>query len=178
MAPEPIPQESAQSSDPALADALRRISELEEEVRALQLSLDVSGSIDPRTGLANRNGMVDAIEERRRWLEREGEPFTVMLVLLPAAVDGPHVAALLQAALRDVDRVASWDEWVLGAVLPGLTEENFDVVAGRVRRGLLLAQILPERVVFGVSADTPADQMLRAMEADADIAPGMTITNL
>jgi len=170
------PQPRDVPSDP-LDEALRRITELEEEVRALQLSLDVTGSIDQRTGLPNRNALIDAIEERRRWLEREGEPFSVMQVLLAERTDGPHAAALVQAALRDVDRVASWGEWVMAAVLPGLVEEHFEVVAGRVRRSLEVAQITPDRVVFGVSENYPADRLLRAMEADADIAPGTTIVN-
>ena len=171
------PERRNDSPDP-LEEALRRISELEDEVRALQLSLDVTGSIDQRTGLPNRNALIDAIEERRRWLEREGEPFSVMQVLLPAEVDGAHAAALVQAALRDVDRVATWEEWTIGAVLPGLVEEHFGVVAARVRRSLEVAQITPLRVVFGVSATYPVDQLLRAMEADADIAPGTLIVNL
>lgn len=158
-----------------LNHARRRISELESEVRVLRLSLDVSGTIDLRTGMANRNGMIDAIHERRRWLQRTGEPFSVMLTAFPASADGAHVAGLLQAGVRAIDRMASWDEWVFGAVLPGLTEDGFEAVASRLRRTLLLARVMPERVVFGVPRGAPADQVLRALEAGSDISQGLKI---
>ena len=164
--------------DKRLADARSKIDELEDEVRALRLALDVTGSIDQRTGMPNRNALIDAIEERRGWLARDNDPYGVMLVLLPSNIDGPHVGALVHAVLRGVDRVASWGEWVFGAVLPGLVEDDLDGIASRVRRSLELARVTPDRVVSGFSADYPADQMLRAMVSNADIAPGTVIVDV
>ena len=158
-----------------LTDALTRISDLEEEVRVLRLALDVTGSIDQHTGLGNRNALMDAIEDRRQWSERNDDPFGVLIVELPAETDGPHAGALVRSALRGVDRVSSWGTWVIGAALPGLTPDHVDAVGDRIRRSLELAEIPPDRIVFGFSDRYPPDLLLRGMESGADIAPGALI---
>jgi GGDEF domain-containing protein len=158
-----------------LRAAHRRIAELEDEVRTLRLALDVSSSIDARTGLGNRNAIVDAIEDRSRWLERTDEPFGVAVLMFDHDVDGAHVAAMMQAALRGVDSVASWGEWVVGAVLPSLTIDSVDVVDGRIRSALGAAGVTPVRVAYGFPGDYPTDMLLRGLELGVDHAPGTTI---
>lgn len=158
-----------------LRAAHRRIAELEDKIRTLRLALDVSSSIDTRTGLGNRNAMVDAIEDRCRWLERTEEPFGVVVAMFDHDVDGAHVAALMQAGLRGVDSVASWGEWVVGVVLPSLTFESVDVVDGRIRQVLDAAGVEAVRFAYGFPGDYSTDMLLRGLELGADHAPGTTI---
>jgi len=158
-----------------LSAAHRRIAELEDEVRSLRLALDVSSSLDARTGLGNRNAILDAIEDRSRWLARDDEPFGVVVMMFDHQVDGAHTAAMLQAGLRSVDSVASWGEWVIGAVLPSLTIDSIDVVDGRVRQALVAAGVEPVRVAYGFPGAYSTELLLRALELGAAEVPEATI---
>jgi diguanylate cyclase (GGDEF)-like protein len=130
-----------------------RIGALEAELEAirahvaeLQLQLEVLSATDPLTGLANRAGMADHVEQALHRLARTGEPFAVMSIGIDAleavlATHGElahsaavaHVAALLAAGLRAVDRVGRTE---VAAFLVGLAELTADrafVVERRVR---------------------------------------------
>ncbi len=158
-----------------LIAAHRQIAELEEEVRSLRLTLDVSSSLDVRTGLGNRNAILDSIEDRSRWLERNDEPFGVVVVMFDHHVDGAHIAAMMQAGLRGVDSVASWGEWVIGAVLPSLTIDSIDVVDQRIREALEASGVEPVRVAYGFPGDYPSEMLLRALELGSKEVPAATI---
>lgn len=158
-----------------LREAHRRIAELEDEVRSLRLALDVSSTLDTRTGLGNRNAILDAIEDRSRWLERNEEPFGVVVVMFDHHVDGAHIAAMMQAGLRGVDSVASWGEWVIGAVLPSLTIDSIDVVDARIREALAACGVTPVRVAYGFPGAYPSEMLLRALELGSAEVPGATI---
>jgi diguanylate cyclase (GGDEF)-like protein len=155
-----IPDEHAIDPDQrpeALADALARISELEQrldeavvEVGVLRLQLDMLSSTDTLTGLPNEHGIVEALEKAAARSERSQEPFGLLAIDLPtaeriAAASGAeiledafrHGGALVAAGLRRLDTVGRTDGGGFMAVLPMLSREGVDVVLGRIERLLL-----------------------------------------
>jgi len=69
-------------------DTLRnRLQEREDELRNLRLSLDVLTPVDLATGLLNRNGLLEAIENAARWMERRREQFGVVAIMVPGIQD-------------------------------------------------------------------------------------------
>ena len=135
---------------------MERIAELEAELAAhrqelgeLRLQLDILATIDPTTGLLNRNGILDAVDAAARRQGRTGEPFGRLLISIPElrrilAVEGEvlyvdvlrDVAALVTAALRDMDRVGRVDDMTLLALLPWVGDDGMPQVRSRLERVL------------------------------------------
>lgn len=132
-----------------MEELLRRRTE---EVGLLRLQLDTLSTTDGITGLLNRNGIVDAIETALQRLHRFGEPFAVICVVLPVLreVLGAHpaetedvlrhVAALLRAALRQLDRVGRLDETTFLAVMSAVGTTTYEAPLRRLRS---ILQALP-----------------------------------
>jgi len=138
---------------------VEQIARLEEELSArrrelgeMRLQLDVLSTIDPITGLLNRNGILDAVDAAARRQIRTGEPFGLLLATIPelrrirTAEPEPiyvdvvrDVAALVTAALRDMDRVGRVDDMTLLAVLPWVGEDGMPSVRARLE-GVLLGR--------------------------------------
>jgi GGDEF domain-containing protein len=134
----------------------RRVEELEAELEALMVTLEVVGTLDIDSGILNRTGILDALERGQKWLARRGDIYGLLVVHFPAldpsVVDGPdavefrtHVAATMGAAVREVDSVGRIDNSSFGAVLADVNPGAIEVVADRMRA-------LLERL----SATTPA----------------------
>jgi GGDEF domain-containing protein len=126
----------------------RRLNDADEEIGSLRLQLDVLSTIDPPTGLLNRNGLLDALDVALMRLERQREPFALMLIRLPEMTDiarhhpgsfgeaSRHVTALFTAGLRALDRTARLSLEVFAGVLALTIESD---VPGIIRRlGTLL----------------------------------------
>src|SRR3990172_12659883 len=89
-----------------------RLQEREDELRNLRLSLDVLTPVDLATGLLNRNGLLEAIENAARWMERRREQFGGGAIMVPGIQDLAddmaranairHLGASLAAAVRAV----------------------------------------------------------------------------
>jgi GGDEF domain-containing protein len=115
------------------------------EVGELRLQLDVLATIDPITGLLNRNGILDAVDAAARRQTRIGEPFGLLLMAVPALrrirrEDGDliyfdtlrDVGALASAALGDMDRLGRVDDMTLLGVLPWVGEDGLPSVRTRI----------------------------------------------
>lgn len=103
----------------------------------LQHALETMTTVDPVTGVRNRLGILQSIEGALQWNAREGTPFGVMAVWVPALSEVTrheartvgeeamaHVAAVVSAGLRAVDRVGLWDDALFLVVLAKLTDEK------------------------------------------------------
>jgi GGDEF domain-containing protein len=121
------------------------IARLQEEIGFLRLQLDAFSTVDPDTGALNRNGLIDAMEAALQRIDRLGEPFALSGVLLAGmseadASDGGdrrelvrHVAAVIQASVRALDRVARLDERTLAVLSPGIPCEDRAIQLDRIR---------------------------------------------
>ncbi len=162
------------------------------ELREAELQLAVLGGVDGATGLPNRRGVIDAIEASANRLDRTGEGFAVLHLSVPALAElGPdlgegvrHVASLLRATLRGVDRVGRFTDTAFAAVLAQADAAGVHVVAERV--GTVLAS-LPLRtsagevvltsgfaaVVVAARPAPPVDEIVEALvEAAGRVVPG------
>ncbi len=134
---------------------LRRLTE---EIGFLRLQLDTLTTIDPTTGLLNRNGFVEAIEMALQRLDRLAEPFALTGVYLPGLPElmapdpdrAPevlrHVAALLAACVRSLDRVARLDERTFAVIAPTVSRRDHLVQLNRIRSVLTAAAVVPEEL--------------------------------
>lgn len=151
---------------------LRHLQEQLEEYRRrngeLRLALETLTTIDPTSGVRNRLGILQSMEGALQWNSREALAFGVVVVELPslgelrrredhALVEEAiaHVAAVISAGLRDVDRVGRWNEDVFVIVLAKLDGNGVRPVAAR------LASMLSAVPIHGV-------------EGIYDLAPKMT----
>lgn len=111
----------------------------------LRLALETLTTIDPVTGVRNRYGIIQSIEGALQWNAREGTPFGVMAVGVPELADivsreptdlaeeaMAHVAAVLSAGLRAVDRVGRWSDALFLIVLAKLEEGGASTVSTRL----------------------------------------------
>ncbi len=134
--------------------ALERINGLQTELEAcrseigtLKLQLDILATTDAITGLPNAHGMMELIEDAGHRMYRTGEPFAVMMIRVPELEglhhDGDrdcyreavrHAAALIVAALRQVDKVGRLDTATFVATLPALTAAGADGVLDRLTK--------------------------------------------
>ena len=141
----------------------RRVSELERalidargEISRLELQLHVLTSTDALTGLANRNGILDSVQSAVARRVRMGEPFAVLGFRFPQLAGLgdehhpddyeeaiQHLAALLAAGLRNVDRVGRLDEETFVVVLTNINASNIPIV---VDRTLASVRALPHSV--------------------------------
>lgn len=130
----------------------RLLVEREEEIRKLRLALDVLSPVDPISGMINRNGVIDAIEDALNWLVRRSERFAILTVEVPdlarVHADGngehrslhQHLEAVLTATVRRVDRVGYLDHVSYAAVLREFKSEGSTTVIERVRSILRVEQ--------------------------------------
>lgn len=141
-----------QPGDPPAENMESRLTDLQEQIEEyrrrsgeLRLALETLTTVDPVTGVRNRYGIVQSIEGALQWNAREGTPFGVMAVSVPELgeiVDGEpvalaeeamaHVAAVLSAGLRAVDRVGRWSDTIFLVVLAKLEETGTTRISTRL----------------------------------------------
>lgn len=139
----PTVTSAVESETESLSD---RVVALEGENAGLRLQLAVFAATDAVTGLANRIGLLDAIEMASYRLVRMKEPFAVVVSRFPqlsAIVDDDEhleairdLAGVLAAGLRDVDRVGRLDPTTFVSVLANIPFEHVETVLGRSRASL------------------------------------------
>jgi GGDEF domain-containing protein len=151
---------AAGGADPSYL--VRRIRQLEAELRRrtqelgmLRLQLEVFSTVDPVTGLLNRNGIDDALGMALERLRRLREPFAAIGLdlpgLRPLAEADPgageenarHVAALLRGSLRAIDRVGRLDDVTFAVICPLIGRAEY-------RPPLARLQSLMTAVPFGI----------------------------
>lgn len=126
------------------ADLERILIERDEEIRQLRLALDVLSPIDPSTGMLNRNGVIDAIQDALNWLIRRNDAFAIMTIEIPGLADlrngsaeehqamHQHLEAVLAATLRRVDKVGHLDHVTYAAVLREFRTQGSPVLIDRL----------------------------------------------
>lgn len=141
---------------------IRRVRQLEEQLRRrtqelgmLRLQLAVLSTVDPVTGLLNRNGVGDALEIALERLHRLEEPFAAIGLALPGLrplaeaepgageENARHVAALLRGGLRAIDRVGRLDDVTFVVICPLIGRAEY-------RPPLARLQSLMTAVPFGI----------------------------
>ena len=133
---------------------LDRMTALEGENAGLRLQLAIFATTDSVTGLANRIGLLDAIEMASSRLVRMKEPFAVVVMRFPQLMtiedDEEHLeairdlAALLAGGLRDVDRVGRIDSTTFVSVLANIPFEHVETVLARSRSSLRAMSLAAE----------------------------------
>ncbi len=148
-----------------------------------------SSRFDELTGLLNRRAMQESLEDQLQRSRRLGETFSVLMldadhfkaindVQGHAAGDRAlqHLATLLAAQMRDIDRVSRWGGEEFVVLLPGAGFAQAHDVAERLRERV---QSLPPRwqdqpvpltLSAGVSEWGGADDQLDTLLARADAA--------
>lgn len=157
------------------AGLIRRIASLEEENAELRLQLAVLASTDAATGLANRIGLLDAVEMATYRLARMQEPFAVVLLRFPqldALTDDDEyleairdIGSLLAGGVRSVDRVGRIESSTFVSVLANIPFEHVDVVLARTKESLSAVA-----ASAGVAGDRIAPQVLAVSLTDASSA--------
>ncbi len=164
----------------------RRVGELEVENAELRLQLAVLGATDPATGLANRIGLLDAIEMATYRLERMNEPFAVVLLSFPQLEQILQddvrleairdVGSVLAAGVRAVDKVGRMESSTFISVLANIPRDSVDVVLGRTRESLnavgdkVMPRILAVSLGDSASALAAGDLLDRCQELINDDA--------
>lgn len=161
-----------------------QLAECRQVIGELRLALDATSSIDPITGLLNRNGLIDAVRRAQDWLVRHHQPFGVALVSIPSlAATGServhwaglirHTGAILAGALRAVDEVGRLDDHSFVVVFRPLLPEHIPPLTLRIREALRGSSELDDtesarpRLVFILVADGPspeADLILNTLD--------------
>lgn len=183
-------------SDSPLETMESRLNALHEQIEGyrrrssdLGLTLETLTTVDPVTGVRNRFGITQSIEGALQWNAREGTPFGVAAVSVPRLTEivrresddlaeeaMAHVAAVLSAGLRAVDRVGRWSDALFFVVLAKLGAEEGAVTVSR-RLGSMLSAVpfrtgsqeyhlVPELVIALVAqrSATRANDILRRLE--------------
>ncbi|NND83584.1 MAG: GGDEF domain-containing protein [Acidimicrobiia bacterium] len=161
-------------------EAAKRIEHLEAllahrdaEVAELRLSLEVFSSIDTRTGLPNLNAVVDALLAAVDVLRRHGEAFSVIGVRFPklseaATVESVrHLGAVVEAALREIDRVGILSPESFIAIARDCDDTGAAALIERLGSALGAGQV-PEGV------ETPMYSSM-SMEKSGEIRPDIVI---
>lgn len=118
---------------------------MEEEINKLRAECETFATVDPATGLANRAGVIDALERADRWLQRRGDVYGLLLVELPDlgtigdADAVRHIGATIGAGVREVDEVGRLDDTTFSVVLFDPAPGTVKLVADRVREILRVA---------------------------------------
>ncbi len=121
----------------------QKLEEAETSLAQLRLVMDGVGTVDLSTGINNRNGVLEAIERGRRWMNRRGDMFGVIVVRfmnMPVIdLDIPdhvelvkHLAATIGAGVREVDDVGRLDDMSFAIVLADVKPGAISVVVDRV----------------------------------------------
>lgn len=132
----------------------------ERRIAELSLALDVVSMLDARTGAESRNALLRCVELANARAVRHGDPFSLVVVRLPADADAPHIVALLMASTRRTDVVASWGSWYVAVLLDRVGRDSWEVPWNRLERHV---PAVAGRVVHG-DGTTPADELV----ADAE----------
>lgn len=133
------------SSDPS--ELRHRLDETRAELERLQLTLEVVGTMDLDAGILNRNGVLEAIDRGRRWMERRGDIYGLVVVEIPGLeISTPptaedvellrHLAATFAAGVREVDEVGRTGPTTFAAVLQDVRPDSVQIVVDRLS-GLL-----------------------------------------
>lgn len=131
----------------AMADAIRtHTEELEAKVRARTEELDRLASVDALTGLSNRRGTAELLEQARERARREHTPYGLIYLDIDwfkqindtqghAAGDAAlvEVARLLKLNLRSYDHAGRWggDEFIV--ILSPCDAHTLEKIAERIR---------------------------------------------
>ena len=158
-----------------MAEAIRsNTHELEERVRERTEALQAVAVRDVLTGLINRRGMQERLEEQIQRATREGKPFGLIWLDLDqfkqlndaqghAAGDQAliQVAEVLQSGLRPYDRASRWggDEFLV--LLSPCDQPTLVLVAERLRREVAAIEVegMPVTVSVGASLTVPGDDL-------------------
>ena len=136
-----------------------QLDEMRAQVGELELALAVTSLVDARTGMASRNALLDVTQRELHRQSRYGQPVGVLVCRLSPADDAAHVSAVMQALVRSIDQVATWDEWCVGVLLDNLTPDLVPVVWER------LADHVPGSACFAFpQGPVTADELLVAAE--------------
>jgi len=162
------------ATKPGVEALQSRLSTLEDENAALRLQLAVFAATDPATGLANRIGLLDAVEMACYRLARMAEPFAVVVTSFGQldGIDDPEehleavrdLGAMLAAGLRNVDRVGRIDASSFVSVLANIPFEHIDTVVSRTRASLRAMSTAAE-----VAADTIDARVIALSVTDGDV---------
>lgn len=125
-----------------------RLQEAESSLAQLRMVMDVVGTVDLTTGVNNRNGVLEAVERARRWMNRRGDMFGVVVVRfsrmrmldLTIAEDVElvrHLAAGIGAGFREVDDIGRLDDTSFAGILADIKPGSISVVVDRVSHHLL-----------------------------------------
>lgn len=128
---------------PSAEELARLLDQRDEELRRLRLALDVLSPIDPQTGMLNRNGIIDAIQDGLNWLIRRNDSFAIMIIDMSGLAEigdederrllHQHLEAVLAATLRRVDKVGNLGPHSFGAILREFKTEGSPVLIDRLR---------------------------------------------
>lgn len=152
----------------------KELAACREALVAARVELEVLGAVDGASGLPNRRGVIDAIESAGERLDRTGEGYSVLHVSVPALgalqpadhLEGVrHVAALLTAALRGVDRIGRFDDSSFVAILAESGAAGAAVVARR------LSSVLGSLPLRTSAGEVPVELTFAAVVAGARPAP-------
>ncbi|MGH2806156.1 MAG: GGDEF domain-containing protein [Actinomycetota bacterium] len=124
-------------------DLHRVLKERDEEIGKLRLQLDALSTIDSVTGLLSTKGALDAIEVSLLRLDRQSEPFGVLVFRMPGLdallkgddVSGDvlrHFAALFSTGLRELDRKARVATDTFAAIMPFVTSVDMPAIIHRL----------------------------------------------
>lgn len=144
---------------------------------------------DALTGLLNRGAMDELLSTEARRAARLGEPFCVLMVDVDHFkaindVDGhaagdralQHLATLLGAQMRDIDRVGRWGGEEFVVLMPATRLEDAASLAERLRGRAEAMPLrwhereLPVTLSIGVAQWHPADETHAALLLRADAA--------
>jgi diguanylate cyclase (GGDEF)-like protein len=158
-------------------------------ISGLVADLRSSSRRDGLTGLMNRRALDEALADEEHRAQRLEAPFAVLMVDADhfksindcfghAAGDRAlqHLAALMAAQMRDIDRLGRYGGEEFLVLLPGTDLPQAEVVAGRLRERVeavpLMWQQAPLKltVSIGIAAWAGADDALASVLARADAA--------
>lgn len=114
-----------------------------DELERLKLTLEVVGTTDLDAGILNRTGVLESLERSRRWMDRRGDIYGLLVVrfptLRPLDTSVPedlelvqHLSATIAAGVREVDEVGRIDGLTYASTLADLKPGTIHVVAERV----------------------------------------------
>lgn len=114
-----------------------------DQLDRLKLTLEVVGTTDLDAGILNRTGILESLERGRRWMQRRGDIYGLVVARFPMLrpLDASniadleliqHLAATIGAGVREVDEVGRLDELTYAATLQDLKPGTVRVVVDRV----------------------------------------------
>jgi diguanylate cyclase (GGDEF)-like protein len=145
MSRDPSPLDDREELERRLQELQGQLEDFRRRHGELRLALETLTTIDPVSGVRNRLGILQSMEGSLQWNKREGLPFGVAVMHIPGLADLrrqedhdlfeeslAHVAAVISAGLRDVDRVGRWSDDVFVVVLAKLDANGVRPVTARL----------------------------------------------